>query len=146
MKETVSLSSSTDNTFMEHGNEDVSLEDDGSVLTSSTTGTTSTRRSSRDSSEEHFKRCLNSSQGNGKGRTWEQSFAALVAYKDMTGHTNCPYYYENDRSLGDWVNRQRKEKNLLTAEQREQLTSIGFDWSSTQERLCKLVISTASSI
>lgn len=70
-----------------------------------------------------------------KGRTWDDFFTALVAYKDRNGHTNCPYYYEKDRALGDWVNRQRKMPALLDPVQIDQLNSIGFDWSTTQERL-----------
>ena len=78
--------------------------------------------------------------GNGRGRDWDDMFAALVAYKEVYGHTNCPYYYEEDRALGDWVHKQRKHSSQLEPEQADKLNSIGFDWSSTQERLCKFSV------
>lgn len=74
-------------------------------------------------------------KSSGKGRSWDQMFAALIAYKEVEGHTNCPYYYEEDRGLGDWVNKQRKNPDALSPDQVEKLNSIGFDWSTTQERL-----------
>jgi Helicase associated domain len=55
----------------------------------------------------------------------------LLAY---CRHTNVPYRYDEDRTLGTWAARQRKHKEELTDEQRERLVAIGFTWQSTQDR------------
>ncbi|MEM7561159.1 MAG: helicase associated domain-containing protein [Planctomycetota bacterium] len=72
-----------------------------------------------------------------KGRTWDQYFEALKAFKMEKGHANVPYYHK-DRALGEFVNKCRKNPSAMTWSQCAKLDSIGFDWSSTQERLCKL--------
>lgn len=95
-----------------------------------------------------------------KPRTWSESFALLVAFKEEVrlllfcaaalrfnrlinffssffqhNHCNVPFYYNQDRNLGDWVSKQRKNRAELSSEQRDLLDGIGFDFVSTQERI-----------
>ena len=75
-----------------------------------------------------------------KPRPWNESFSLLVAYREKYGHCNTPYYYAPDRYLGDWVAKQRKNRDnpkLLSQEQRDRLDEIGFEWCSTQDRICE---------
>jgi Helicase associated domain len=93
----------------------------------STTTTITTLDSSRASNKRPSK----------DNRTWEDFVETLIAYRYQHGHCNVPYYYEPDRNLGEWVNRQRKTFSTLPQNQKNMLDSIGFNWQSTQERLCK---------
>jgi Helicase associated domain len=77
------------------------------------------------------KRCSN------HGRSWGEFLEALIAYTQVHGHCNVPYYYAIDRNLGEWVNKQRKSRSSLPQNQKDILDSVGFDWQSTQERICK---------
>jgi hypothetical protein len=70
-----------------------------------------------------------------KPRTWEESFRALVAYKEKNGSCNVPWNFHQDRALGHWVCYQRSCRlSTLMVEQRERLNGLGFDWETLQER------------
>jgi hypothetical protein len=71
-----------------------------------------------------------------KARTWEESFRALVTYKETRGDCNVPKSYHNDPILGAWVRHQRGPHvaTKLTQDQRERLDRLGFDWESVRER------------
>lgn len=65
-----------------------------------------------------------------KKRTWQESFEALVNYKNRHGDCLVPIHnYQEDLALGGWVNHQRSKKNKLTPEQHQKLEGIGFAWS-----------------
>lgn len=65
-----------------------------------------------------------------KKRTWQESFEALVNYKNRHGDCLVPIHnHHEDLALGGWVNHQRSKKSKLTAEQRQKLEGIGFAWS-----------------
>ena len=113
---------------LDEGGQSTTCGSDSSMSTKTTTTTTMTTIDSSNASAKKW------SKGN---RTWEDTLEALVAYKQMHGHCNVPYYNEADRHLGEWVNRQRKCSGNLTQTQKDMLDSIGFDWQSTQERVCK---------
>jgi hypothetical protein len=62
-------------------------------------------------------------------RTWEESFRALVAYKEQHGDCDVPRIYRGGRGLGRWVGNQRRMRNTkLTQEQRDRLDELGFNW------------------
>ncbi|CAB9509845.1 helicase [Seminavis robusta] len=65
---------------------------------------------------------------------WERGYKSLKSFREKHGHTNVPYRYEEDRTLGTWTARQRKLKDELTDDQRRLLEEIGFTWQSTQDR------------
>jgi len=59
---------------------------------------------------------------NRKKRTWEESFAAVLEYREKTG--TCEVPRRVDQSLSRWVKRQRTNPSLST-EQRRRLIEIG---------------------
>ena len=68
------------------------------------------------------------------GSNWDEHFGELQAFKAKRGH--CPLLTEWPESptLGWWVNTQRRAKETLSPERRQQLDALGFVWSrrSTQ--------------
>lgn len=60
-----------------------------------------------------------------KKRNWNESFAALVAYKEEFGTAHVPRSYV-DTALSKWVVRQRSYQRKLTSDQRQKLVYIGF--------------------
>ena len=63
-------------------------------------------------------------------RSWEESFQALVVFKDQHGHCQVPVHnYVPDTRLGGWVNQQRARRTKLSPHQTAQLNSIGFQWT-----------------
>jgi hypothetical protein len=71
-----------------------------------------------------------------KARTWEESFHALVAYKERHGDCDVPQRYRDDPALGTWVGNQRRGRfTKLSQEQRDRFDELGFDWETLQERL-----------
>jgi hypothetical protein len=74
-----------------------------------------------------------------KPRTWEESFRALVAYKEKHGSCNVPCNFQQDRALRQWVCTQRSCRlSTLMVEHRERLDGLGFDWETIQERQDRL--------
>jgi len=63
-----------------------------------------------------------------RGPSWDESFAALLVYKEANGH--CDVGTESG-SLGKWVSRQRGayKKNQLPEERIARLDAIGFVWA-----------------
>ena len=59
---------------------------------------------------------------------WEKMFSELVRYKER--HRDCcvPRHWPENKQLGPWVHSQRIKQNALSANQRERLTALGFDW------------------
>ena len=66
------------------------------------------------------------------GTRWDDMLAKLVTFKNKHGHCNVPPNFEEDLSLGNWVNSQRSRKRLLMSIRLEKLSEIGFNWSFTQ--------------
>ena len=60
-------------------------------------------------------------------RSWEESFALLVAYRKKYGNCHVPIRFDADRRLGRWVYSQRVRKDKLTADQIRRLEELGFD-------------------
>jgi hypothetical protein len=67
-------------------------------------------------------------------RTWDEIYEALIAYKGQHGDCDVPMRYKEDLGLGTWVKKQKKDKEILSAEQRKRLDHLGFDWATRQER------------
>jgi hypothetical protein len=62
-------------------------------------------------------------------KSWEEGFAALTRYREREGHCRVPAaHIEGAFRLGTWVQRQRKSRVILPAEQRECLNQAGFEW------------------
>ena len=70
-----------------------------------------------------------------KKRTFDETFHELLDFKSKNSHCNVPLRYASDRALGQWVTLTRNTQGAwLTLEQKQQLTRIGFDWESQQEK------------
>lgn len=67
-------------------------------------------------------------------RTWGEFYQALCVYKSAHNDCNVPQRYNKDRRLGAWVGEQRRDRNKLSEEQRDQLDNLGFNWETRQEK------------
>ena len=66
-----------------------------------------------------------------EGDSWNKKFAVLKQYKHKNGDCNVPRRYEeNGVNLGEWLTRQRqdKNKNRLDTEKEKQLEDLGVIW------------------
>ena len=62
---------------------------------------------------------------------WEAGFRALQDFQQREGHCHVPAKYRfGGFGLGQWVRRQREEKEQLTFERRQRLNALGFIWDS----------------
>jgi hypothetical protein len=69
---------------------------------------------------------------------WMERYQDLLVYHRLRGHCNVPRDYKNNRSLGQWVKRQRHQYKLLKQGQHSHLTQdriqilevLGFIWDS----------------
>lgn len=64
---------------------------------------------------------------------WEQMFNVLVHFYKEHGHTQVPSTYVN-RSLADWVVRQRRFPDRLNENQKKRLTDLGFQFDMPRQR------------
>jgi hypothetical protein len=86
---------------------------------------------------------------------WETMLEALIKYKEQFGDCHVPYSYDGDddlpRSLGKWVYDQRTKVpsraaagHLLSAERREKLDAVAFDYSKKSSNQRELLTKTDS--
>ncbi|MGV3503552.1 MAG: helicase associated domain-containing protein [Adhaeribacter sp.] len=61
--------------------------------------------------------------------SWSEMVSRLLAFKQEFGHTRVPVMWPRDPKLGKWVCRMRLEQDKLAAGRRDQLETLGFDWS-----------------
>ena len=59
-------------------------------------------------------------------RSWDESFQALLDYKEKTGDPHVPSDFPQDRALAAWCRRQRTNQAKLSEEQLKKLKDIGF--------------------
>ena len=60
---------------------------------------------------------------------WESGYRLLVTYKESEGHCRVPQATKvNGFSLGQWVAKQRKNKEVLSKNQQKRLDALGFVW------------------
>jgi hypothetical protein len=64
-----------------------------------------------------------------RGKTWEEHFRELKAYRSKHGHCRVPAKWVETTALGQWVFQVRSTKNQLPPSQRFRLDAIGFDWN-----------------
>jgi hypothetical protein len=69
-------------------------------------------------------------------RSWEESYAALVDYKQHNGDCSVPRKYKEDAALAKWVSTQRNRycSMKMTPEERHKLTQLEFDWETLEEK------------
>lgn len=60
---------------------------------------------------------------------WEEKFSALVQYQQQHGHCIVPQGQPKNAALANWVSKQRKNKERLSASQQQRLEALGFTWS-----------------
>jgi helicase associated protein len=61
---------------------------------------------------------------------WEEGLRHLITYKEREGHCSVPRAHkENGFSLGQWVTKQRKNKDALSVDRRQALEKLGFVWN-----------------
>lgn len=67
---------------------------------------------------------------------WEEMYRKLEAYYLQHGHTDVPARSENDKSLAQWVRKQRQQREALNLRQISQLNRLEFVWdpASRQEQ------------
>jgi Helicase associated domain len=69
------------------------------------------------------------------GKTWNEMFDALAAYKERFGDCCVADRFKWEGvCLGLWVRNQRRREASLTDEQHRRLTSLGLDWQTQNER------------
>jgi hypothetical protein len=64
---------------------------------------------------------------------WDKSYAALVKFKEIHGHTDVPQSY-HDKRLATWIDNQRIRRDRLPAARRAKLDAIGFIWDARTSR------------
>ena len=71
-------------------------------------------------------------------KKWNLQYEKLVDYKTKNGHCKVPYYYDQDKALGMWVNVQRSyhTRKILRFDRKELLDKIGFAWKSNLYKRC----------
>jgi hypothetical protein len=69
-------------------------------------------------------------------RSWDESFQALLEYKEQHGDCNVPARYRVDAALGKWVCSQRSSRysKKMTPEQKDRLKQLEFDWETLEEK------------
>jgi hypothetical protein len=62
---------------------------------------------------------------------WNMQYEQLVEFKRKNDHCMVPRGYEHDKSLGDWVSKQRTfhQNNKLRLDRKKLLDEIGFVWT-----------------
>jgi uncharacterized protein (UPF0303 family) len=61
---------------------------------------------------------------------WENGFAALIQFKAREKHCRVPRgHQEGAYNLGTWVINQRNRRGALSAQRRQRLDAIGFNWT-----------------
>jgi superfamily II DNA or RNA helicase len=61
--------------------------------------------------------------------SWEEGLAALTKFKEREGHCRVPAaHMEGMFKLGNWIQRQRQNSDILPAEQRRRLDELQFEW------------------
>ena len=64
---------------------------------------------------------------------WEEGLAALTSFKGREGHCDVPALAsEGTFPLGRWVNRQRVNRDTMSAKRRQRLDAIGFVWNALE--------------
>jgi hypothetical protein len=66
---------------------------------------------------------------------WEEAIDKLISFEKQYGHCNVPNNHIVDNfSLGKWVGTQRKNKDSLPQNRKQQLDDIGFVWDPLAAR------------
>jgi hypothetical protein len=67
---------------------------------------------------------------------WQWQYNKLLAFHEENNHCNVPRPYAKDKSLGNWVARQRQlyKQCQLREDRKECLDAIGFTWSFEKQR------------
>jgi hypothetical protein len=73
---------------------------------------------------------------NDKEQVWHQQHEKLVEFKRKSGHCRVPTRYEQDKSLGDWVSKQRRNhfNNTMRLDRKRLLDEVGFVWKVQGDR------------
>jgi hypothetical protein len=72
-------------------------------------------------------------------KKWNMRYEQLLKFKQNNGHCVVPKSYEQDKSLGMWVARQRNGHNndKLRQDRKERLDEIGFAWKADDDHTFK---------
>jgi len=64
-------------------------------------------------------------------RLWNEKLERLKAYKVEHGHTRVPIRWDQDKTLGAWVSKQRYQnrKGTLREDRKATLEALGFEWA-----------------
>ena len=63
-------------------------------------------------------------------KKWNLQYEKLVEFRQKIGHCIVPFRYEDDKSLGLWVHKQRSHhtKNIMRPDRKDLLDELGFAW------------------
>ena len=66
-----------------------------------------------------------------RAHQWDQSFRALLEFRENEGHCNVPQGWPQNRKLANWVKHQRRKRSEgnLEPDRITKLEAIGFEWS-----------------
>jgi DNA-directed RNA polymerase subunit N (RpoN/RPB10) len=65
-------------------------------------------------------------------KQWRQQYERLVEFQQKNGHCIVPCRYEQDKSLGQWINNRQRtylNQNKMRQDRKEILDELGFVWS-----------------
>ena len=65
-----------------------------------------------------------------RNKKWNLQYEKLVEFQQQNGHCIVPQRHEQDKPLGQWVRKQRKNQtnNILPQNRKDLLDDIGFIW------------------
>ena len=61
--------------------------------------------------------------------TWDEMYAALVAFQKLNGHCEVPTEWQGSQKLSNWVKAQRSYRRKLDKERCKLLDDVGFCWN-----------------
>lgn len=64
---------------------------------------------------------------------FERQLERLKRYKDRFGNADVPHSWSEDLTLGRWVTKQRRRKDMLSEVQVAALDALGFNWAKRHE-------------
>ncbi|GKY98904.1 hypothetical protein MPSEU_000846200 [Mayamaea pseudoterrestris] len=91
----------------------------------------------RRTNDEALEEACNSNGNRAPMSAWMIKYLRLVDFQKQFGHTRVPQRYKIDRSLGEWVQRQRYLQSTggLPKGRKDLLDKLGFTWNAITDQL-----------
>jgi superfamily II DNA or RNA helicase len=66
---------------------------------------------------------------------WEEGFSYLIKFRELEGHCNVTQsFMYGSYKLGNWIGKQRRDKDNLSDERKKRLNDLGFIWDPLFEK------------